>query len=80
MQALLATFAPQSRMQDYIPQPHEQFTHVIEGSVRTEFADGRELELATGDSATFVSGEGGHRHVNLSDGVTRLLIVQRRPR
>jgi transcriptional regulator with XRE-family HTH domain len=80
MQSLLATFAPRARMQDYIPQPHEQFTHVIEGKVRTEFADGRELELDTGDSATFVSGEGGHRHVNLSDGVTRLLIVTRRPR
>lgn len=80
MQALLATFAPHSRMQDYIPQPHEQFTHVIEGRVRTEFADGRELELGPGDSATYVSGEGGHRHVNLNSGVTRLLIVQRRPR
>src|ERR1044072_6918996 len=42
LQALLATFGPHARMQDYIPQPHEQFTHVIDGSVRTEFADGRE--------------------------------------
>ena len=80
MQALLATFAPNARMQDYIPQPFEQFTHVLEGRVRTEFADGRELELGTGDSATFISGEGGHRHVNLDAGVTQLLIVQRRPR
>ena len=80
MQALLATFAPLARMQDYIPQANEQFTHVIEGRVRTEFADGREIELAAGDSATYVSGEGGHRHTNLVDDVTRMLIVIRRPR
>lgn len=79
MQALLATFAPLARMQDYIPQPQEQFTHVIEGSVRTEFADGREIELGPGDSATYISGEGGHRHTNLVDGVTRMVIVIRRP-
>ena len=80
MQAILATFAPSARMQDYIPQPNEQFTHVIEGRIRTEFADGREIELDTGDSATYVSGDGGHRHTNLSDDVTRMLIVVRRPR
>ena len=80
MQALLATFAPHARMQDYIPQPNEQFTHVLEGRVRTEFADGRELELNSGDSAMFISGEGGHRHMNLSDGVTRMVIVVRPPR
>ncbi len=80
MQALLATFAPLARMLDFIPQPHEQFTHVLEGRVRTEFADGREIQLETGDSATFVSGDGGHRHTNLDDGVTRMVIVIRRPR
>ena len=80
MQALLATFSPRARMQDYIPQPSEQFTHVIEGHVHTEFADGREIELRAGDSATYVSGEGGHRHTNLSDGVTRMVIVLRPPR
>ena len=80
MQAVLATFAPLARMQDYIPQPNEQFTHVIEGRIRTEFADGRELELAAGDSATYVSGDGGHRHQNLADAVSRMLIVVRRPR
>ena len=80
MQALLATFAPHARMQDYIPQPNEQFTHVIEGHVRTEFADGREIELSAGDSATYVSGEGGHRHTNLADDVTRMVIVLRPPR
>ena len=80
MQALLATFAPLATMQDYIPQPNEQFTHVIAGRVRTEFADGREIELAAGDSATYVSGDGGHRHTNLVDAVTRMLIVIRRPR
>jgi quercetin dioxygenase-like cupin family protein len=80
MQALLATFAPRARMLDYVPQPNEQFTHVIEGRVRTEFADGREIELETGDSATYVSGDGGHRHTNLADDVARMLIVVRRPR
>ena len=80
LQALLATFAPHARMQDYIPQPNEQFTHVIEGHVRTEFADGRELELSAGDSATYVSGEGGHLHTNLADDVTRMVIVLRPPR
>jgi transcriptional regulator with XRE-family HTH domain len=78
MQALLATFSPLARMQDYIPQPSEQFTHVVEGRIRTEFADGREIELGAGDSATYVSGDGGHRHMNLIDGVTRLVIVIRR--
>ena len=79
MQALLATFSPLAEMQDYIPGPNEQFTHVLEGAVRTEFADGREIELGEGDSATYVSGEGGHRHTNLVDGVTRMIIVIRRP-
>ena len=53
---------------------------MIEGRIRTEFADGRELELGAGDSATYVSGEGGHRHTNLADEVTRMVIVLRRPR
>ena len=80
MQAVLATFAPLARMQDYVAQRNEQFTHVIEGRIRTEFADGRELELAAGDSATYVSGDGGHRHQNLADAVSRMLIVVRPPR
>src|SRR4029078_11333564 len=80
MQAILATFAPLARMHDYIPQPNEQFTHVIEGRISAEFADGRELELAAGDSATYVSGDGGHRHENLADAVSRMLIVVRRAR
>ena len=80
MQAVLATFAPLARMQDYAAQRNEQFTHVIEGRIRTEFADGRELELAAGDSATYVSGDGGHRHQNLADAVSRMLIVVRPPR
>ena len=78
MQALVATFAPLARMQDYIPQPNEQFTHVVEGRIRTEFADGREMVLEAGDSATYVSGDGGHRHTNLIDGITRVVIVIRR--
>jgi transcriptional regulator with XRE-family HTH domain len=80
IQALLATFAPKARMEDFIVQTNEQFVHVVEGHVRTEFGDGRELELRAGDSATFISGEGGHRHANLCGKVARMLIVIRRPR
>jgi transcriptional regulator with XRE-family HTH domain len=80
LQALLSTLAPRARMEDYVVQTNEQFVHVLEGHVRTEFGDGRELELRTGDSATFVSGEAGHRHVNLTGEEARLLIVIRRPR
>jgi uncharacterized cupin superfamily protein len=80
MQALLATFSPKAAMEDYILQPHEQFVHVIDGHTRTQFGDGRELELDTGDSATFVSGEQGHRHANLCERVARMLIVIRAPR
>jgi transcriptional regulator with XRE-family HTH domain len=80
MQALLATFKPNARMADFIAQEHEQFTYVLEGTFRTEFADGREIELGTGDSATYVSGEAGHRHANLCGKVARMLIVIRRPR
>ena len=79
LQALLATFAPRAAMEDFVPQPHEQVLHVIEGHIRTEFADGRELELRTGDSATFVSGEKGHRHANLCDEVARMIVVFPRP-
>ena len=64
LQALLATYAPRAAMQDFVVQTNEQFVFLVEGNVRTEFADGRELELRPGDSATFVSGEGGHRHIN----------------
>ena len=77
MQALLATFSPQAGMEDYIVQTSEQFVHVIEGHIRTQFGDGRELELRTGDSATFVSGEQGHRHANVCDAVARMVIVFR---
>jgi transcriptional regulator with XRE-family HTH domain len=80
MQALLATMLPGAAMQDYIVQDNEQFVHVIEGRVRTEFGDGREIELGAGDSAYYVSGEGGHRHANLADGVSRMVIVLRRKR
>jgi transcriptional regulator with XRE-family HTH domain len=79
MQALLATFSPQAAMEDYILQPYEQFVHVIEGHTRTQFGDGREVELNAGDSATFVSGDQGHRHANLCAGIARMLIVHRAP-
>lgn len=75
LQALLATYAPRARMEDFVVQTNEQFVHLLEGRIRTEFADGRELELGPGDSASFVSGEGGHRHVNLVDDVARMVIV-----
>jgi transcriptional regulator with XRE-family HTH domain len=80
LQALLATYAPRARMEDFVVQTNEQFVHLLEGRIRTEFADGRELELGPGDSASFVSGEGGHRHVNLVDDVARMVIVIRRNR
>jgi len=76
--ALLATYAPRAAMQDFVVQTDEQFVFLLEGHVRTEFADGRKLELRPGDSATFVSGEGGHRHLNLADEDSRMLIVIRR--
>lgn len=78
MQALLATLLPGAKMEDYIVQDNEQFVHVIEGRVRTEFGDGRAIELDAGDSAYYVSGEGGHRHANLAPGITRMVIVLRR--
>ena len=78
MQALLATLLPGAAMEDYIVQDNEQFVHVLEGHVRTEFGDGREIELRAGDSAYYVSGEGGHRHANLAAGITRMVIVLRR--
>ena len=78
MQALLATMLPGAAMQDYVIQENEQFVHVLEGRVRTEFGDGREIELDAGDSAYYLSGKGGHRHANLADGVTRMVIVLRR--
>lgn len=79
MQALLSTLAPRAAMADFIIQPNEQFVHVLEGHIRTELGDGREFELHKGDSATFVSGEQGHRHANLCGKVARMLIVIRRP-
>jgi transcriptional regulator with XRE-family HTH domain len=75
LQALVATFEPRAAMADYVIQGVEQLVHLLEGHVHTEFADGRELELFAGDSATFVSGEGGHRHANLGDDVARMIIV-----
>ena len=78
LQALLATYAPNAHMEDFVVQPNEQFVYLLEGRIRTEFADGREIELGPGDSATFISGEGGHRHTNLVDTVSRMVIVIRR--
>ena len=80
MQALLTTLSPRAAMKDYVIQPNEIFVLVLEGKVRTEFADGRELVLEAGDSAAFISGEQGHRHENLSDGTSRLVVVIRRTR
>lgn len=79
-QALHATFAPRAAMEDFIVQHHEQLVHVVDGRIRTQFGDGRELELHSGDSATFVSGEAGHRHANLGDEVARMVIVISRPK
>jgi transcriptional regulator with XRE-family HTH domain len=79
MQALLGTFSPNAAMEDFAVQTNEQFVFVLEGKVRTEFADGREIVLEAGDSAAYVSGDAGHRHTNLSDGLTRMVIVIRDP-
>ncbi len=79
MQALLTTFSPNAAMQDFVSQTNEVFVFVLEGKVRTEFGDGREIVLDTGDSAAYVSGEGGHRHQNLVDAVSRMVVVIRRP-
>jgi len=79
-QALLATFEPHATMEDFIIQRTEQFVHLVEGHVRTEFGDGRALELHPGDSATFTSGEVGHRHANLCNKVARMVIVLSRPK
>jgi XRE family transcriptional regulator, regulator of sulfur utilization len=81
MQALLATFQPGAAMEEFVVQENEQFVHMLEGRIRTEFGDGREIELSTGDSAYYISGEGGHRHANLADAVSRMVIVlvRRRP-
>jgi transcriptional regulator with XRE-family HTH domain len=75
LQALLTTLSPRAAMKDFIVQPNEIFVLVLEGKVRTEFADGREIVLDAGDSAAFISGEGGHRHTNLCDEMTRLVVV-----
>jgi transcriptional regulator with XRE-family HTH domain len=81
MQALLATFLPGAAMEDFVVQENEQFVHMLEGRIRTEFGDGREIELSAGDSAYYVSGDGGHRHANIADAVSRMVIVlvRRRP-
>jgi transcriptional regulator with XRE-family HTH domain len=79
MQALLTTLSPRAAMKDFIVQTNEIFVFVLEGKVRTEFADGREIVLEAGDSAAYVSGESGHRHSNLVDETTRMVVVIRRP-
>jgi transcriptional regulator with XRE-family HTH domain len=75
MQALLSTFAPNAAMKDFIVGRSEVFVFVLEGRIRTEFGDGREVVLDAGDSAAYVSGEGGHRHANLADTVSRIVVV-----
>jgi transcriptional regulator with XRE-family HTH domain len=78
MQALLATFAPLAAMQDFVIQENERFVLVLEGRVKTEFADGSEIVLDAGDSAYYRSRESGHKHTNLVDAVSRMVIVLRR--
>jgi uncharacterized RmlC-like cupin family protein len=79
MQALLTTLSPKAAMKDFVVQENEIFMFVLEGKVHTEFGDGREIVLDAGDSAAYVSGEGGHRHTNLFAGPTRMVIVILRP-
>lgn len=78
MQALLATFAPRAAMQDFVLQENEEFVLVLSGRIRTEFADGSEIVLEEGDSAYYQSREGGHRHTNLADEQSQMVIVLRR--
>lgn len=78
MQALLATFSPLAAMEDFVIQENEQFAFVLEGRIKTEFAHGREIILDAGDSAYYQSREGGHKHTNLVDDVSRMVIVLRR--
>ena len=63
-------------IEDWLPEYDVRERH----ERRVDASPERALELAEGDSATYVSGDGGHRHTNLVDGVTRMLIVVRRPR
>jgi transcriptional regulator with XRE-family HTH domain len=77
MTPLLATLEPGGAMTDYVTQPEEEFAIVIEGKARLEFASGKSIELDEGDSA-YYRDVGGHRLVNLADGITRVLIVFRR--
>ena len=79
LQALLVTIGPHGAMRDFIAQPYEQFVFVLEGKLRTDFADGREIVLGKGDSAAYVSGEGGHRHTNLAGTRCRMVVVMRQP-
>jgi transcriptional regulator with XRE-family HTH domain len=79
MQAFLTTLSAKATMKDFVVQTNEIFAFVLEGRVRTEFADGREIVLDAGDSAAYVSGERGHRHTNLSDKTTRMVVVIRPP-
>ncbi len=77
MNPLLARLAPGGAMTDYVAQPEEEFAIVIEGRARLEFASSDPIELDEGDSA-YYRDRGGHRWVNLHDGITRILIVFRR--
>jgi len=79
MNPVLARLAPGGAMEDYVAQPEEEFAIVIEGRARLEFANSDPIELDRGDSA-YYRDLGGHRWVNLHDGLTRILIVFRRKR
>jgi transcriptional regulator with XRE-family HTH domain len=77
MNPVLARLAPGGAMEDYVAQTEEEFAIVIEGKARLEFASGEPIELDEGDSA-YYRDLGGHRWVNLHDGVTRIIVVFRR--
>lgn len=77
MNPILARLAPGGAMEEYVDQPEEEFAVVIDGKARLEFASGEPIDLEEGDSA-YYRDLGGHRWVNLHDGITRILIVFRR--
>ena len=52
MQALLATFLPGAAMEDFVVQENEQFVHMLDGRIRTEFGDGREIGSAPATART----------------------------
>ena len=65
-------------MQDFVSQTNRCRVRA-RGEGADGFGDGREIVLDTGDNAAYVSGEDRHRHQNLVDAVSRIVVVIQRP-